>query len=112
MGTATTGNPDEGSYYSVNPEDVLRFQHERIVTALFTSFLITLEDLGVEHDTALDKLQEKLPQQYKAYVDLADYLDEPKSRLLRKRVLDRGNHALRELNEVLRSFVVTFRQAS
>lgn len=104
MATASAGNS-----YSIDPEEVLRFQQKRILTALFTSFLITLEDLGLEHDTALDKLTAALPAEYKTYVDLADYFDEDKGQILRKRVLDRGNHAVRELDEVTRQFSIAFR---
>lgn len=95
--------------YSADPAEVLRFQQKRVITTMFTSFLIMLEDLGMEHDTALDKLVAKLPAPYKDFVNLADYFDEIKSATLRKRVLDRGNHALRELDDVLNSFTVTFR---
>ena len=94
--------------YSVRPEEVLRFQIERNVKAIFWSYLAVLEDLGIEHDIAMKKLVEALPQEYKNYVNLADYLTEEKGGQLRKRVLDVGNNHLREINTLLESFKIEF----
>ena len=94
--------------YSVKPEEVLRFQIERNVKAIFWSYLAVLEDLGIEHDIAMKKLTEALPPEYKNYVGLADYLTEDKGVQLRKRVLDVGNNHLREINTLLESFKIEF----
>lgn len=96
--------------YSPAPADaVLRFQQERIIKVLFTEFLVALEDLAREHDLALDKLAKALPPDLAKYVDLADYLTPEKSEMLRKRVLDRGNHALRELHSQVDHFNISFK---
>jgi hypothetical protein len=101
--------PTKGIVYSVEPREVLRFQIERNVKAIFGSYLAMLEDLGVEHDIALNKLAENLPAEYARFVDLADYLTDDKGTQLRKRVLDVGNNHLRQINDVLEGFEVTFR---
>lgn len=88
---------------------VLRFQHERIVKNLFKRFLVMLEDLGRDHDAALGKLHDALPEQYKPFVDLADYLDEAKAEILRSKVLGAGNDALRELGSVTDQFEISLR---
>lgn len=95
--------------YSVDPEEVLRFQMHRLVTSLFKSFLIILEDLGAEHDEALEKLYTALPEEYKPFVNLADYFTEQKGELLRKKVLDAGNDTRRQIDEVLKSFTITLK---
>ena len=87
-----------------SPEDILHFQSQRNITALFKSFLETLEDVARDHDEALDKLEESLPPEYRAHIGLADYLTEAKSAQLRKRVLERGNATIRALDEIIRSF--------
>lgn len=97
------------SGYSVNGNAVLRFQHERIVKSLFVQFLITLEDLGHRHEMALDKLEKNLPEEYKKYVELADYFTEEEYQLLRKRVLDRGNAAINELNILIDQFDISLK---
>lgn len=93
-----------------DPKEVLRFQQQRIITMLFRHFLVVLEDLGLEHDEALNKLAAALPPEYQPYVELADYLSPEKSKHLRKKVLDVGNDSLRSLDEILNSFNVTFKQ--
>lgn len=96
--------------YTPAPADaVLRFQQERIVKVLFTEFLMALEDLARDHDIALDKLARALPADFAKFVDLADYLTPEKSDILRKRVLDRGNHALRELHSQVDHFNIEFK---
>ena len=95
--------------YSVDPEEVLRFQLHRVTISLFKSFLIILEDLGLEHDQACQKLYDALPDQYKPFVDLADYLTEEKSGLLRKKVLDAGGDAKRQIDDILKTFNITLK---
>lgn len=84
--------------------DVLRFQHERITKNLFKKFLVILEDVESEHNTALGKLYNSLPEAYKPFVELADYLDEDKVKALRKKVLDSGGDACRELDALVDQF--------
>ena len=102
---------DKVVYNGPAPADaVLRFQQQRIITTLFTEYLLMLETLGNEHDIALDKLAKALPSDYAKFVDLADYLTPEKGQQLRKRVLDRGNDAWRNLHELVeRSFNVQFK---
>ncbi len=95
--------------YTADPKEVLRFQQERIIKLLFTSFLVVLEDVGLEHDEALTKLVAALPPEYRQYVDLADYLTPEKGQRLRKKVLDAGNNALRQLDEVVQSLDIHFK---
>lgn len=95
--------------YSVQPAEVLRFQIDRNVKAIFWAYLAVLEDLGVEHDIAMKKLVDALPPEYKDYVSLADYLSDEKGAQLRKRVLDVGNNHLREIATILESFEIEFK---
>lgn len=78
-------------------DDVLRFQVDRLVKTLFKSFLVIIEDLAEDHDRALEKLSDVLPDNFKPYVKLADYLDEETALRLRGKILDAGNSCLREL---------------
>lgn len=95
--------------YSVDPEELLRFQIRRNITVLFKSFLVILEDLGIEHDAALNLLYDKLPPEYKIYVELADHFTEEKGEVLRKKVLGAGNDCLRSIEDVLASFSITLK---
>lgn len=95
--------------YTVDPKEVLRFQLDRNVRLLFRGYLMALEDLAREHDEALGKLDKALPDQYRPYVELADYLTPEKGQQMRKRVLDFGNDTLRSIEELLKQFEVTFK---
>ena len=90
--------------HSYDGEQVIRFQYQRIVTALFKRFLVVLEDLEAEHNTSLGRLHDALPAQYQPFVNLADCLDETKAKSLRKKVLDSGNEALREFDDIVKQF--------
>lgn len=85
-------------------DDVLHFQARRIVTNLFKTFLIAMEDLAEDHDEALGKLEAALPPELKGYVALADYLTEERAERLRSKILDAGNGAWRELEEQLNHY--------
>lgn len=95
--------------YSVDPEDVLRFQIKRINTAQFKAFLVLLNEIAQDHDVALQKLQDALPDEYKVYVDLADHLTPEKADALRKKVLDAGNDSYRNMEEILKTFNIGFK---
>lgn len=97
-------------YYSVNPEELLRFQLKRINTVEFKAFLIMLDELAKDHDIAMQKLHDKLPSEFKDYVDLADYFTESKYDVLRKKVLDTGNDTYRNIEELLKQFEVKFKE--
>lgn len=94
----------------IDSKDVLKFQVKRNITVLFKQFLIILEDLAEEHDIALDKLAEKLPPEYKDFVDLADYFGEEKSEMLRKKVLTIGNDTYRNIEEIINNFDVNIKK--
>ena len=88
------------------PEDIVSFQIRRNVTLLFKSQLELLEDIADEHDNAMRKLSEKLPKEYRDYLELADYLNEQKFEMLRKRILGKGNDCIRNIEEAMKDFEI------
>lgn len=100
---------EKESNFLVDPNEVLRFQIERNVTNLYKSFLVILETIEDEHANSLNLLHEKLPDNLKVYVELADYLTESKVNRLRKGVLDAGNDCRRELTDLIKSFNITLK---
>lgn len=90
--------------------DMLAFAIRRNVTLLFKQQLELLEDLADEHDNAMHKLSEKLPKQYADYIELADYLNEQKFEMLRKRILGKGNDCIRAIEESLKDFDITIKK--
>lgn len=93
-----------------NDSEIATFQIRRNVTLLFKSQLEMLEDIADEHDNAMAKLKEKLPKQYQDYIDLADYLNEQKFEMLRKRILGKGNDCIRNIEESLKDFDIKIKK--
>lgn len=69
------------------------------VTRLFKNYLFAFEEIIESHDEAIAKLKTSLPDQYKEFVELADYLSDAKIELMRKRVLGLGNDLIRDLDD-------------
>ena len=94
----------------INDEDILRFQLHRIIINFYKDLLTMIEDLSEDHDTALFKLQEHLPEEYKKYVDLADYFPEERFKKLRGRILDGGNGTIRDIEMQMKNFDITIKR--
>jgi hypothetical protein len=91
----------------LNPNDLLRFQIRRNVTNLYKSFLILIEDLERDQELQFDKLRGSMPE-YKKLLDQAEFLDSGKSNYIRKKILDSGNGAIREIISELENYDVNF----
>jgi hypothetical protein len=100
---------EQTQYTPASADSVLRFQQERVIKNLFRGFLETLEDVEEDHNAALDKLVAALPPDLGKFVDLADHLTPEKGQQLRKRVLDKGNGALRDLDTLLKGYLISFK---
>lgn len=67
-----------------------------------------LEDLHKEHQINFDKLRNNLPEGCVPVVDQADYFSEDKLQHLRKRTLDIGNEAIRNIQGDLDNYTISF----
>ena len=75
---------------------------------LFKRMLTILEDIKHEHDRQFNLLYSSAPDSFKPVVRQANYLDEEKMSLYRKRVLDMGNEAIRKIISEMESTRVEF----
>jgi len=91
----------------LNANDLLRFQVRRNVTGLYKSFLILIEDLERDQEIQFTKLKESMPE-HEALLAQAEFLDKGKSNYIRKKILDAGNGAIRELISELENYDVNF----
>jgi len=87
-------------------KELLEFQINRNVVNLYKSFLIMMEDVHDQHSANFHKLKLALPDDVDL-INQADYWDESRMDLLRKRILDKGNDALREIVGQLEQFELT-----
>ncbi len=90
--------------------EVLLFQSVRLFKNMFKAHLVTLENLAEEHDIALNKLIDALPEEYRNFVALADYYTETKQQILRKQTLGHGNDMMREFERLVDNFNIEYKQ--
>lgn len=81
-------------------KDILDFQVNRSITALYKQFLVMLEDLHEEHLRCVNKMK----QEGSTDLDKYNYLDQAKMDYLRKKTLDLGNDCKREIITVIDHF--------
>ena len=86
--------------------EILEFQVNRNIINLYKSFLVMMEDMHHQHQRSFNKLKVALPQD-KDLINQADYWDEETMDFIRKRILDSGNNALRELVGQIQQFNLT-----
>lgn len=89
--------------------ELLEFQVNRNVINLYKSFLIMTEDLHQQHKSSFTKLKMALPDDI-GIIEQADYWDEERMEHMRKRILDIGNHSLRELVGQIEQFNLTTKE--
>lgn len=91
--------------------ETLRFTAIRAVKLLFKQFLEIIDELKVESENnnknlkvTFEELEDFLKKEYGVAVNLQTFLkysnviDENKSKQIRKRILDYGNHLMREID--------------
>jgi hypothetical protein len=83
--------------------EILEFQVNRNIINLYKSFLIMMEDMQQQHQRSFAKLKLALPEE-NGLINQADYWDEETMDHLRKRILDNGNQALREIMGQIEQF--------
>ena len=83
-------------------KDIISFQIHRNIVNLYKRYFEITEDLLTEHRLFVSKLQTKL-QSSKLDIDLKelDYFTDEKFNQIRKKILDAGNDASRELEKAL-----------
>ena len=95
-----------GFRFDPNPDVWVKAESSRIITKLFKHYLSALEDLRYQHEVALDRLKDTLTPQE---IEVLNYLDFHRYSMIRKRVLDNGNEAIRDLNNFLENFDVNLK---
>lgn len=81
--------------------DLLKAKLRLGTNRLMKAVLCVLEDYVAAHDTALKKLYDALPPEYRTYVELADYVTDEGIEATRKSVLRVGNDMVRDCEGVI-----------
>ncbi len=75
---------------------LLKFKARQAINRVMATYLGSLEEVSDEHDEAMRKLIDALPESLRVHVMLADHFGEARFEAIRKHVLKAGNDALRE----------------
>ena len=89
-------------------KELLRFQTYKEITYLYKRYLTIVEDLREEYKGMIQKLEENVSEENQALIRVANFLDENRFALIRKRVLDSGNEAIRAMEQQIEKFKVEF----
>jgi len=93
----------------MKPHKAINAIYSRNTKLLFKSFLVLIEDLQNDHSLHFAKLKKALPDKYENVIDQANYFDEDKLQYLRKKILDMGNESIRESENNLEEFTISFK---
>lgn len=96
--------------FNTDPSQFLEYQIQKEIKRLYKEYLTIIERIFNGQDEFLEKLRVSLPQQYKIYVDVGEFLTDSKYEEIRKEVLDRGNATTRSLSEELKKYLVEFKK--
>lgn len=81
--------------------ELLRAKTRLAITRVFKTYLDLLEQIADEHDESMGKLIDALPPEHRASVHLADHFGDARFAAIRRKVLETGNDAVRELHEMI-----------
>ena len=91
-------------------KDYLAFSATKEVKYLYKSFIECLEEVARQHDSAMFKLMENLPEEHKGKVVQASFFDEEAYQHFRKTVLDRGNDSIRAILDEIQKYEIDFKR--
>lgn len=90
-------------------QKILEAQLKRIITQLFKNCLTIVEDIRQDHLAVIVSLEKQFPEQM---VRQWNYLDLGQYSRVRKKVLDSGNDAIREMQTVINDFDIQFKNTN
>lgn len=96
--------------FNTDPTLFLDYQIQKEIKRLYKEYLFLIEKLFNGQDEFLEKLRVSLPDQYKIYVDIGEFLTDSKYEETRKEVLDRSNALIRQISEELKKYSIDFKQ--
>lgn len=87
-------------------KDYLKFQIDRSIVSLYKKYFEMVEDLHKDHLTLLSKVKEKTSEDF---IKNIDYFDNNKYNYIRKKILDSGNDAIRNIDTAFKSIKITLK---
>ena len=75
-------------------KEYLKFQYSRNIITLYKKYFEMIDDLKQDHDLLLKKVAESSSEDFAKNID---YFDNDKYNYIRKKILDSGNDAIRNI---------------
>ena len=91
-------------------KDVISFQVHRNIINLYKKYFEITEDLLREHKVFIDRLKKVSLDDISESVDDLDYFSEERFNQVRKKILDAGNDAVREIDKTLEFVTVNLKE--
>ena len=92
----------------MNPKNNLNKRSTEEVVKLYKMLLMMVEDMKQDHDFHYAKLYQHIPKEYNEVIDTANHFTSEKMAWIRKRILDYGNSSIRNLQEELENYQISF----
>jgi isopropylmalate/homocitrate/citramalate synthase len=96
--------------FNTDPTLFLDYQIQKEIKKLYKEYLFLVEKLFNGQDETMQKLRACLPDQYKIFIDTAEFLTDSKYEETRKEILDRGNASIRNISEELKKYSIDFKK--
>jgi hypothetical protein len=87
-------------------KDYLKFQLNRNIISLYKKYFEMVDDLRQEHKLMIQKMEKASS---KEFVENIDYFNEDKYNYIRKKILDNGNDAIRNIESSFKSISITLK---
>jgi hypothetical protein len=90
-------------------KDVISFQVHRNVINLYKKYFEITEDLLREHKVFIDRIEKMSLDDISKSINDLDYFTEERFNQVRKKILDAGNDAVREIDKTLEFVTVNLK---
>jgi hypothetical protein len=87
-------------------KEYIKFQYTRNIISLYKKYFEMVEDLKHDHEIMLKKIAENSS---KDFAENIDYFSDDKYNYIRKKILDAGNDAIRNIDTSFKSINITLK---
>lgn len=87
-------------------KEYLRFQLNRNIISLYKRYFEIIDDLRLDHKIMLEKIEKSLP---KELIENVDYFNDDKYNYIRKKILDAGNDAIRNVESSFKPITISLK---
>jgi len=87
-------------------KEYIKFQYNRNITSLYKKYFEMVADLKQEHEAMLKKVAEKSSEEF---IKNIDYFNDDKYNYIRKKILDAGNDAIRNIDTSFKSINISLK---